>query len=167
MHVSEGSWEAVARRLKIIFLDWPVQLAVPSLILPAIPRSTRGFSFHPGRFGVATGVVLLGASSAMAWLLWMPLGAFGAFLPLWLFGTAGTLMVANGVRPLAFVKPICTKCRLLPVIAEHEAVHLTGVGSEKAVWASMQHRHSRETLKLDGDPAICWFCPIPKRLAEH
>ncbi len=103
----------------------------------------------------------------LARLLWGSLGMLGALLPFWLFGTAGALMMMNGVRPMAFVKPICVKCRLFPVIAEHEAIHLSGVGGEKAVWASMRLRHSKESLKLDGDPSICWFCPIPKRLSEQ
>ncbi len=167
MSVSGGGWETVAGGLRVVSLTSLVQILVPSLILPTLPRSTRGFSFYPGRLGFSIGLFLLGASSVLAWLMWRPLGALGPLLPFWLLGTTGALMMANGVRPMAFVKPICVKCRLLPVIAEHEAIHLSGVESEKDVWASMRLRHSGESLKLDGDPAICWFCPIPKRLSEH
>jgi hypothetical protein len=92
------------------------------------------------------------------------LGALGALAFFWLFGSAGVVMVANGVRPSAFVKPICVKCRLLPVIKEHEAIHLAGVESDDEVWEEMRTRHSCESLGLDGDPSICSFCPIPRRL---
>lgn len=86
---------------------------------------------------------------------------------MWLFGTAGALIALSAVRPTAFVKPICVKCRLLPVIKEHEAIHLSGVSSEGAVWDSMRQRYSVENLSLEGDPAICPFCPIPRRLSER
>ena len=75
-------------------------------------------------------------------------------------------MIVCSLRPTAFVKPICLKCRLLPVIEEHEAIHLSGVSSENEVWESMRSRHSVESLSLSGDPAICPFCPIPKRLSR-
>ena len=141
-----------------------VQLVVPSLLVPSFSKSTRGISFYPGRLGFALGVVLVGGSVAIGLLLGGPYRYEGAALAYWLLGTAGTLMIVSAVRPLAFVKPICVRCRLLPIIKEHESIHLTGVTGEAAVWASMKTRHSRESLRLDGDPAICWFCPIPKRL---
>jgi len=67
---------------------------------------------------------------------------------------------------LAFVKPICAACRLRPVIEEHEAIHLGGVVEDGVVWREMKKRYSCESLSLDGDPNICSFCPIPKRLKE-
>ena len=76
-------------------------------------------------------------------------------------------MLASSLTPTAFVKPICLACRLLPVIEEHEALHLSGVASESAVWGSMKARHSVRSLSLEGDPAVCPFCPIPKRLSEQ
>ena len=85
----------------------------------------------------------------------------------WFIGTAGVATVFGAIRPTAYVKPICVKCRLLPVIKEHEAIHLTGVGNERDVWDSMRTRHSVRSLSLEGDPSICSFCPIPKRLAEQ
>ena len=103
----------------------------------------------------------------IGWLLGGVLGPAGLVLSFWLLGTTGLALFAGGVRPLAFVKPICVRCRLLPVIREHEAIHLSGVSAEEAVWESMRTRHSAESLSLEGDPAICSFCPIPKRLAKH
>ncbi|MDA4124660.1 MAG: hypothetical protein OK438_04315 [Thaumarchaeota archaeon] len=167
MSVSGRGWEAVAGRLRLVSLNSAIQVLVPSLIIPTLPKGARGFSFYPGRAGSALGLALLFASSSLAWLLWKPLGLLGALLPLWLLGTTGVLMLASNVRPIAFVKPLCMQCRLLPVIAEHEAIHLSGVAGEKAVWASMGFRHSVESLSLAGDPAVCSFCPIPKRLPEH
>jgi hypothetical protein len=121
-------------------------------------------SFEGGRAGVAIGAVIVAGSVVIGWVLYPALGPVGAVVVLWLIGTAGAAMVASGLRPIAFVKPICVKCRLLPVIREHEAIHLSGVESDDEVWASMRRRHSVESLGLEGDPAICPFCPIPKRL---
>ena len=145
----------------------PLRFLVPSLAVTTLSRSTRGVSFYPGRVGFALGAVLFSGSLALGWLLEGLTGPVGAALALWLLGTSGLATMVSSVRPLAFVKPICTRCRLLPIIEEHEAIHLSGVGSEGAVWASMRTRHSKESLSLEGDPAICWFCPIPKRLSEH
>jgi len=115
---------------------------------------------------MALGAALVVASAAVGYLLIRPAGILGPVISFWTIGTAGVATIAGSVRPTAYVKPICIRCRLLPVIKEHEAIHLTGVTSEKSVWASMKTRHSRSSLSLDGDPAICSFCPIPKRLAE-
>ncbi len=167
MFTSRGDWEQVVGRMRIVTLSSLLQAMLPSLIPTTLSKSTRGVSFHPGKVGLGIGLVLIGASSVLTWLLWGTLGVIGGLVSFWLLGTTGAVMVASSLRPLAFVKPVCVKCRLLPIIGEHEAIHLSGVAGENAVWASMRLRHSRESLKLDGDPAICWFCPIAKRLSEH
>jgi hypothetical protein len=160
-------WEKVAADLKVSRLGAPVQALVPALLVSTLPRSTRGISFPPGKTGFAAGVVLLVGGVSLGWLLGGTFEIEGALLGLWLLGTFGILLIISSVRPFALVKPICTRCRLLPVIKEHEAIHLTGVAGESAVWASMRTRHTPESLGLDGDPSICLFCPIPKRLSEH
>ncbi len=160
-------WEAVDSQMRVVRLSWPLQLLVPALIVPSFSRSTRGFTFYWGRTGVGLGLLVLVSSIAMGVLLIPPTGPWGAVLSFWFIGSAGIAMVASSFRPTALVKPICMKCRLLPVIREHEAIHLSGVSSEKDVWASMRERHSVESLSLAGDPAICSFCPIPKRLSEQ
>jgi hypothetical protein len=131
-----------------------------------LPKATRGFSFYPGKLGLVLGGALVAGSLLVGWLLGGAFALEGAAASFWLLGTTGVAMVVSSVKPLAFVKPICTRCRLLPVIREHESLHLSGVASESRVWASMRTRHSRASLSLDGDPAICSFCPIPKRLSE-
>ena len=160
------SLDAILASLRVVRLTAPLQLLVPSLLLPAFSRSTRALSLYPGRRGLAIGFVLMGSSVLAGALLTGPTGPWGWVVSVWFLGTAGMVLVLSAVRPTAFVKPICTRCRLLPVIKEHEAIHVTGVASESAVWGSMRSRHSVESLALEGDPAICWFCPIPKRLSE-
>ncbi len=113
------------------------------------------------------GSFLIFASLAIGALLYPVAGLLGLAMPVWLLGSAGALMVATALRPMAFVKPLCSGCRLLPVIEEHEAIHLSGEASDEEIWKVMRTRHSCESLGLDGDPGICWFCPIPKRLASH
>jgi hypothetical protein len=157
-----AGWENVSSRLTVVPLTPLMQLLVPSLLVPTLSRSTRGISFYPGRWGFALGAVLVGGSLTIALLLGGPYRLVGAALAYWLLGTVGTLMMASVLKPLAFVKPICVKCRLLTIIKEHESIHLTGVTSEAKVWAAMKTRHSTDSLGLDGDLAICWFCPIPK-----
>ncbi len=160
-----AEWERVARRMRVINLSYPVELLVPSLIFPASSRSTRGVSFPPGWPGLGIGILLVAMSVGIGVILGGTLGLAAGLVSIWLVGSAGIVMIAGSVRPLAFVKPICVRCRLLPIIEEHEAIHLAGEASEKAVWDSMRRRHSVQSLGLEGDPAICWFCPIPKRLS--
>jgi hypothetical protein len=153
--------------MRVVTLGVPVQLLIPALIFPSISKSTRGLTFYPGRAGLALGAALLLASVAVGALLVRTTGVVGPLLSFWVLGTAGLATLLGAVRPIAYVKPICIRCRLLPIIKEHEAIHLTGVTSEKEVWASMKTRHSCASLGLEGDPAICTFCPIPKRLSEE
>ena len=156
----------MARRTRVVALYPILQALVPSLLAPTFSKGTRGVSFHGGRSGLVLGSVLVAASLDIGWLLGGPTGVLGYIVAFWLIGTTGVVVIASSLKPLAFVKPICTGCRLLPVIVEHEAIHLAGVAREKEVWASMRQRHSVESLKLEGDATICPFCPIPKRLGE-
>jgi hypothetical protein len=162
-----SDWENIDARMKVVNLSWPVQLLIPALIFPSLSKATRGLTFYPGRMGLVLGCSLAVSSAVIGVLLLGPTGPLGALLSLWFIGTAGIASVVGALRPMAFVKPICTRCRLLPIIKEHEAIHLSGVASEGKVWASMRTRHSTTSLALDGDPAICSFCPIPKRLSEY
>lgn len=107
------------------------------------------------------------AGIALGATLYPVAGPLGFAIPVWLVGTTGGLMIASALRPFAFVKPLCSGCRLLPVIEEHEAIHLSGEASDEEIWRLMRTRHSCESLALNSDPNICWFCPIPKRLSEH
>jgi len=161
-----GDWQAVMQRTVVVRLSTPLRILVPALLVTSISARTRGVSFEGGRLGAALGAMLVAVSVVAGWGFYPFAGMAGVAVFLWLFGGAGLLMVANGARPMAFVKPICTRCRLLPVIREHEAIHLAGVDSDRQVWADMRTRHSCESLGLDSDPGICSFCPIPIRLKE-
>lgn len=167
MGTKREDWETVDGMMGVVRLTGSLSVLVPALFVSAFPLSTRAVSYEGGRFGLVTGILLTGGSIVVAWMLLPLAGIFGPVLSVWLMGTAGVVMIANGMRPLAFVKPICVKCRLLPVIKEHEAIHMAGVEKDDQVWESMKARHSCESLGLDGDPGICWFCPIPKRLRER
>jgi hypothetical protein len=164
---SPTGWEEINGRMKVVRLTLPLQLLVPALIFPSLSVSTRGLTFYQGRTGLALGCLLIGSSVLVGILLAGPTGPWGALLSVWALGTAGLASVAGVIRPIAFVKPICVRCRLLPIIKEHEAIHLSGVSSETKVWASMKTRHSTKSLSLEGDPSICSFCPIPKRLSKE
>jgi len=167
---SKLAWEAVSGRMKVVRLTTLVQILIPALAFPSLSAGTRGITFPAGRPGLAIGVTLTLAGLLLGALL-MGLGGvvgiIGGLVSIWFLGTAGVATLVGAFRPIAYVKSICVQCRLLPVIKEHEAIHLTGVGSEDDVWSSMRTRHSVQSLALEGDPAICSFCPIPKRLAER
>ncbi|MGP8124335.1 MAG: hypothetical protein ACLQEQ_00465 [Nitrososphaerales archaeon] len=165
--VEGAEWELVAKRTRVVTLSPLLQVAIPSLLAPTLSKSTRGVSFQGGKSGLVLGAVLLFTSLDIGWLLMGSAGILGFVVLFWLVGTTGVVMMTSSLKPLAFVKPICTRCRLLPVIVEHEAIHLSGVAREADVWMSMRQRHSVESLKLEGDPAICSFCPIAKRLGER
>jgi hypothetical protein len=164
--VEAGEWRGVASGMRTLRLSLPVRMLVPALWVTSLPRNAIGFSFERGRTGLLLGGFLSFASLAIGALLFSIAGPLGFAIPVWLVGTAGAVMVATALRPLAFVKPLCSGCRLLPVIEEHEAIHLAGEASDEEIWKLMRTRHSRESLGLDGDPSICWFCPIPKRLSH-
>jgi len=156
----------MAKKTRVVTLSPLVEAVIPSLVLPTVSKGTRGVSFQGGRLGLFLGTIFVFASLLVGWLLSGALDIFGYVILLWLVGTGGVVMIVSSVKPLAFVKPICTRCRLLPIIVEHEAIHMTGIARESEVWRSMKQRHSVDSLKLEGDPAVCPFCPIPKRLRE-
>jgi hypothetical protein len=160
-------WPSIDSKMRVVRLTPLLQLLVPALVFPSLSKSTRGLTLYPARSGLALGTFMLICSLVIGTLLVGPVGPWGFVLFFWLIGTAGLATFMGALRPTAFVKPICVKCRLLPIIREHEAIHLSGVAGERAVWASMRTRHSIESLSLSGDPTICSFCPIPKRLSEQ
>ena len=161
------AWETISARMRIVRLTIPLQMLVPALAVSSFSKNTRGLTLYPGRIGVVLGVVLMAAGAIVGALLLGPIGVAGPILSVWVLGTAGGAMFWAASSTAAFVKPICVRCRLLPIIREHEALHLSGVAGEGAVWESMKSRHSIGSLSLEGDPAICSFCPIPKRLSER
>jgi hypothetical protein len=167
MIAEAGEWRGVASGMRTFKLSLPVRLLVPALWISSMPRNAIGFSFERGRTALLMGAFLSCASLVIGAVLYPVAGLPGLAIPVWLMGSSGALMVATALRPLAFVKPLCSGCRLLPVIEEHEAIHLSGEASDDEIWKLMRTRHSCESLGLNGDPSICWFCPIPKRLATH
>ncbi len=167
MKAQTEGWQETMAAMKALRLSVPVRFLFPTLLVSALPRGAIGFSFERGKGGVALGSLLVVTSLAMGGLLYPLLGLAGSIIPFWLMGSTGLLMLGGGLKPLAFVKPLCADCRLFPLVQEHEAIHLSGVESDDDVWTSMRTRHTCESLSLAEDPRICWFCPIQKRLREH
>ncbi len=157
-----------AGELKVVRLSRFVRFALPPLLVSTLPRSAIGFSFERGMFGTSLGTFLLISSLAIGYTLSKVVGIIAYPVSFWLLGATGAVMIYNSVRrSIAFVKPLCSTCRLLPVIEEHEALHLSGLAREGEVWLQMRERYSPENLWLDSDTGICDFCPIPRRLKEH
>jgi hypothetical protein len=145
-----------------------VRLLLPPLMVSSLPKRAIGFSFPRGNEGKVLGVGLVGATAAMAVLLNTAFGLYAALAMVWLMGGTGVVILYNSMgHGLAFVKQMCSTCRLRPIIEEHETMHLTGEGSEEAVWAAARKKYSYEGLGLGTDPKIHSFCPIAKRLKEN
>ena len=161
-------WGNTAEGMKVVKLSKLMLMAIPPLFVCSLPKNARGFSFERGEFGAFVGSILFSSSLIIGYLLSGAVGILAYPFSLWLLGATGVLMIYNSAgRSIAFVKPLCTTCRLLPIIQEHEALHLAGLDQDSDVWNLMRQRYSWESLSLDGDPTICSFCPIPKRLKEH
>src|SRR5207245_11392057 len=113
------------------------------LFITSLPRNAIGFSFERGRFGAFCGALLFAASILIAFILSREGGIILALtLAMWLRGGSSVLMIYNSrASSLAFVKPICAGCRLLPVIEEHEAIHLGGVVEVCVVWGESKERY--------------------------
>ena len=144
-----------------------VGIALPSLLVSSIPKRAIGFSYPRGKEGVIAAAGLLGLTFVVGYALSASIGPGSVLVSLWVFGGTAAVMLYNSAGSgIAFIKPLCSKCRLLPLIEEHEAVHLSGVVSEERCWEDARKRHSYVGLGLGRDPKICSFCPIAKRLRE-
>ncbi len=144
-----------------------VKIAIPSLLVSSIPRRAIGFSYPRGREGLIAAAGMLGLTFVVGYALAASVGPLSIFVSLWGFGGTAAVMLYNSTGTgVAFVKPLCSTCRLLPLIEEHEAVHLSGVASEARCWEDARKRYSYVGLGLGSDPRICSFCPIAKRLRE-
>jgi hypothetical protein len=165
----EASSPLVASKgIRVVVLSKLVRVAIPSLLISSIPQRAIGFSYPRGREGLIAGAAMLSLTFIISYALAASLGPVAVIVSLWFFGVTAGVMLYNVIGSgLAFVKPLCSTCRLLPLIEEHEAIHLSsGVASEGRCWEDAKKRYSYAGLGLGSDPRICSFCPIAKRLRE-
>jgi hypothetical protein len=159
---------AASTDVRFITLSKAVRLAFPPLFFSSLPKRAIGFSYPSGREGRILGISLLSITVAIGLLLSMTIGLSGFLLMLWLTGGTSVLMLYNSTSgKIAFIKSYCAGCRLRPLIEEHEEMHLNGEPSEEVVWGEAMKKYTYEGLSLAGDPKICSFCPIAKRLRTH
>ena len=168
-----GSWSRAlgiagvqgSGEIRFITLTKAVRLAFPPLLLSSLPKRAVGFSFPSGNEGRLLGLSLATVTACIGFLLSASIGFPAFLLMLWLTGgTAGLMLYNSTSGRVAFLKHYCSTCRLRPIIEEHEAMHLAGEPSEEVVWSQARKKYSYEGLGLAGDPEICSFCPIAKRL---
>jgi hypothetical protein len=144
-----------------------LRLLLPPLLISSLPRRAIGFSFPRGGEGKLLGVALIGGTAAISFLLDRAFGIYPALAMVWLMGGTGVVILYNSLGPgVAFVKQMCSTCRLRPIIEEHEMMHLNGERSEDVVWDAARKKYSYEGLGLGTDPKIHSFCPIAKRLKD-
>jgi len=145
-----------------------LKLAFPPLWVSSLPRKAIGFSLPRGNEGKLLGACIIAATSLIALLAAESFGAIALLGIIWLSGGTGVLMVYNSTRQgVAFVKHMCSTCRLRPIIEEHEIMHLRGEPSEEVVWRETLKKYTYDGLGLGTDPEIHSFCPIAKRLKEN
>jgi len=155
-------------QVRFVILSSIVKLAFPPLFLSSLPKRAVGFSYPSGNEGKILGITLLGATASAGLLLARSLGPLGLLAMVWLTGGTGALMIYNSTQcRVAFLKDYCSSCRLRPIIEEHELMHLNGERSEEVVWGEARRKYSYESLSLAGDPNICSFCPIAKKLRNN
>jgi hypothetical protein len=156
-----------ASNVIVVPLTKLLRAMVPPLFISSLPKNAIGFSFPRGTEGRLLGACLVVATVALSFLLDKALGVLPALLMVWLMGGTTAIILYNSTwHGLAFVKEMCSTCRLRPIIEEHEIMHLNGVRSEEAVWMEARKKYSYEGLGLATDPKIHSFCPIAKRLKE-
>ena len=144
-----------------------LRLLLPPLFITSLPKRAIGFSFPRGVEGKLLGLSLIAGTATLAYLLNSAFDIYAALLMVWLIGGTGVVILYNSTgHGLAFVKQMCSTCRLRPIIEEHEMMHLNGEPSEEAVWRETKKKYSYESLELGTDPKIHSFCPIAKRLKE-
>ncbi len=144
-----------------------LRLLLPPLLVSSLPRRAIGFSFPRGAEGKLLGASLICATGAISYLLNSAFGIYAALAMVWLIGGTGVVILYNSTtHGLAFVKQMCSACRLRPIIEEHEMMHLNGEPSEEAVWRETRKKYSYESLGLGTDPKIHSFCPIAARLKD-
>jgi hypothetical protein len=150
-----------------VTINGPVKLLFPALCISSLPKNAIGFSYPRGKDGFVVGLALLTCSALIATVFSHVLGPAALMLVVWPLGTTSALMLYSAASGgVAFVKPLCTSCRLLPIIQEHEAMHLRGVHSDRTIWNQAKKKYSTASLRLEGDQSICNFCPIARRLAQ-
>ena len=151
--------------VRFVILSTVVKLAFPPLYLSSLPKRAIGFAFPSGNEGKLLGLALLGVTTSIGLLLAKSIGPVGLLLMVWLTGGTGALMLYNSTQcRVAFLKEYCSSCRLRPIIEEHESMHLNGERSEDVLWRETMKKYTYEGLSLAGDPKICSFCPIAKKL---
>ena len=154
--------------VRFVVLSTMVKLAFPPLFLSSIPKRAIGFSYPSGNEGRVLGFSLLGATGALGLLLSTTIGPAGDLVMAWLTGGTAALILYNSTQcRVAFLKEYCSSCRLRPIIEEHESMHLDGERSEDVIWGEARKKYSYESLSLAGDPNICSFCPIAKKLRNN
>jgi hypothetical protein len=151
--------------VRFVVLSTLVKVAFPPLLLSSLPKRAIGFSYPSGTEGRVLGLSLLGVTGTLGFLLSTSIGPAGDLVMAWLTGGTAVLMLYNSTTcRIAFLKEYCSSCRLRPIIEEHELMHLNGERSEEVVWGEARKKYTYESLSLAGDPEICTFCPIAKKL---
>lgn len=133
---------------------------LPVIILACYRKRMLAFTMLKSRSELFVGLALVPTSLIVAWAFYFVIGGYSYPLLMWTLGGVGVMMVVHSLSSgLIFVKPKCNSCSFLPLIIEHENLHIAGIHSEAKVWASIKERFNWETVIKP--QKVCAHCPIP------
>ncbi len=133
---------------------------LPFIILASFRKKVLAFTMLKGKTELFVGIALVPSSLIIGRALYLLIGGYAYPLLLWVIGGIGVMMIVHSLSSgLIFVKPMCNSCTFLPLILEHENLHISGIGGEAQVWSKIQKKYDWQKLKKPQQ--ICPHCPIP------
>jgi len=133
---------------------------LPFIILVSFRKKVLAFTMLRGKTELFVGIALVPASLIVGRALYLLIGGYAYPLLLWVLGGVGIMMIVHSLSSgLIFVKPMCNSCTFLPLILEHEKLHISGIRDETQVWSKIRKMY--DWHKIRKPKQICSHCPIP------
>ena len=150
-----------------IVLGTLIYVILPFIILASFRKKVLAFTMLKGRTELFVGIALIPTSIIIGRAFYLLIGGYAYPLLFWVLGGMGVMMIVHSLSPgLIFVKPMCNSCTFLPLILEHENLHISGIRGETQVWSKIKKIYDWQ--KIRKPQQICAHCAIPGRMkAKH
>lgn len=143
-----------------VILSPLIYAILPFIILVSFRKKVLAFTMMKGKSELYVGMALIPASIVIGRAFYFLVGGYSYPLVFWVLGGVGIMMVVHSLSPgLIFVKPMCNACTFLPLIMEHENLHISGIHGEVQVWSRIKEKY--DWKKIRKPQKICPHCPIP------
>ncbi len=137
-----------------------VYAILPFIILASFRKKVLAFTMLKRKSELYVGLALIPTSVIVGQAFYFLIGWYSYPLLLWVLGGIGVIMVVHSLSSgLIFVKPMCNSCSFLPLILEHENLHISGIRGEAQVWSKIKKMYDWQTIRKP--QKICLHCPIP------